>query len=291
MTKVPNPITMKKTPPPYAKTQITSSPMLLVNIQRPAPATTKLTSQPNQRDKRSIEPFDTLPFCPWREAASTYLCKPQKVGRDLKVSEKKSVLLPDDIYPPYFADIGTRSGAGLWGNDNERDFRLIKLHGSVNWHYSGRDDFHGETIFYSDVPGFGPADNVSFRNARTRKLLDMAADKETLIIPPVSEKTIFFNNETVKGIWKGAAAALRGAAALYIVGYSLPASDLGMRFFLSGNNPPVDTPVHVVNTDAEVLERYKQVLQRPEMSINYLGSDEPVIRMACDYLALATKST
>ena len=214
----------------------------------------------------------------------------EMAGRDLKASENTSALLPGDTYPPYFADIRSRSGGGLWGNDSERDFRLIKLHGSINWHYSGRDDFHGETIFYSDVAEFGPASNDTAGNSRSRETQEMAADKETLIIPPVSEKSTYFNNETVKGIWKDAAAALRDAAALYIVGYSLPVSDLGMRFFLSGNNPPAETPVHVVNIDDEVLERYKQTLQRSEMSTDYVGSDDPVIRMACDYEGLTKKS-
>ncbi len=207
----------------------------------------------------------------------------EKAGRELWVSENKSALLPVDIYPPYFANISSRSGAALWGSEAERDFRLIKLHGSVNWHYSGRDDFHGETIFFSDVPEFGPAKDGTARNATSRRLQDMAADKETLIIPPVAEKTAYFNNETVKGLWKAAAATLKDATVLYIVGYSLPESDLGMRFFLSGNSPPVDTPVYVVNTDVGVLERYKQILQRSDMPIDYLGSDDPVIRMACDY--------
>ena len=211
-------------------------------------------------------------------------------GRDLKVSENTDKLFLVDIYPPYFSDITSRTGEGNWGNLRERDFRLIKLHGSVNWHYSGRDDFHGETIYFSDVSGFGLTSDENSRTDHIRDPQDMAADKETLIIPPVAEKTAYFNNETVKGIWKDAAAALRDAAALYIVGYSLPVSDLGMSFFLSGNSPPAETPVHVVDIDDEVLGRYKQVLQRSEMPTDYLGSDDPVIRMALDYTGLTKKS-
>ena len=161
----------------------------------------------------------------------------EKACRDLRVSEKTSVLRPADIYPPYFANLASRSGVGLWGGEVFPTFRLLKLHGSVNWHYSGREDFHGETIFFSDVPEFGPPGDEAARNARSQRLRDMAADKETLIIPPVAEKTTYFNNETVRGLWKDAAAALQGAATLYVIGYSLPISDLGMRFFLAGNTP------------------------------------------------------
>ena len=207
----------------------------------------------------------------------------EKAARDLRVSEKKSALHPTDIYPPYFANIVSRSGAGLWASEALQTFRLLKLHGSVNWHYSGREDFHGETIFISDVPEFGPPADEAARDATTARLSDLAADKETLLIPPVAEKTTYFNNETVRALWKDAAAALQDATAFYIVGYSLPISDLGMRFFLAGNSPDADTPIHVVDIDMNVLERYREFLQRPDMGDKYVGLDNPVVRLACDY--------
>ncbi len=207
----------------------------------------------------------------------------EKAARDLKVSEKTSALQPVDIYPPYFANIASRSGASLWGGEVPRTFRLLKLHGSVNWYYSGREDFHGETIFYSDVPEFGPERDEAARYSISQRLRDKAADKVTLLIPPVAEKTTYFNNETVRGLWKDAAAALRNAAALYIIGYSLPITDLGMRFFLAGNSPDADSPVHVVNTDTKILERYREFLQRPDMRAKYVGSDDPLVRFARDY--------
>ena len=111
----------------------------------------------------------------------------------------------------------------------------------------------------------------------------MAADKEILLIPPVAEKTTYFNNETVRGLWKDAAAALQGAAALYIIGYSLPISDLGMRFFLAGNSPDADSLVHVVNTDTNTLERYCEFLHRSDIRAEYVGPDNPVVQFACDY--------
>ena len=207
----------------------------------------------------------------------------ERAARDLRVSEKISVLQPADLYPPYFANVASRSGAGLWGREVFRTFRLLKLHGSVNWHYSGRQDFHGETFFFSDVPGFGLARDDAGRSAASQRLRDMAADKETLIIPPVTEKTTYFNNETVRGVWKEAAAALQCAAALYIVGYSLPISDLGMRFFLAGNSPDAESVIQVVNTDTNVLGRYRECLPQSDIRAEYVEPDNPVVRLACDY--------
>ena len=56
-------------------------------------------------------------------------------------------ILAQHIYPPYFADIASRSGAAVWDGEASDTFLYLKLHGSVNWYYSGRDDFYGETIF------------------------------------------------------------------------------------------------------------------------------------------------
>lgn len=209
----------------------------------------------------------------------------ERAARDLRFSKEISTLLPGDIYPPYFANIASRSGAGLWGREVYRTFRLIKLHGSVNWYYSGREHFHGETIFFSDVPEFGPPHEKAARDAKTQRLNDMAADKEKLLIPPVAEKTTYFNNETVRGLWKDAADALQDADAIYIIGYSLPMSDLGMRFFLAGNNPDSESLIHLVNTDSNILEHYREFLNQSDIRSDYVGPNTPVIRFAGDYSA------
>ncbi|MCY4238045.1 MAG: SIR2 family protein [Rhodospirillaceae bacterium] len=211
----------------------------------------------------------------------------ERVARDLKVSEKQGPFHPTDLYPPYFANVASRSGAGLWGGEDPHTFRLLKLHGSVNWHYSGRENFHGETIFFSDVPEFGPAADEARRDAMTRRLRDMAADKETLLIPPVAEKTTYFSNETVRALWKDASAALRNAAALHVVGYSLPMSDLGMQFFLAGNSPDADAPVHVVDINTGVPDRFREFLKSADVRDGYVGMEDPVVLFAGDYAASA----
>ena len=117
----------------------------------------------------------------------------------------------------------------------------------------------------------------------TRAEISRATELARACMASVAEKTTYFNNETVRGLWKDAAAALQAAAALYIIGYSLPISDLGMQFFLAGSSPDADSPVHVVNTDKNTLERYRKFLQRPDIRADYVGPDNPVVRFACDY--------
>ena len=172
------------------------------------------------------------------------------------------------IYPPYFSNIRSR-GATLLGAGKLDTFTYFKLHGSVNWHYSGREDFYGETIFYSDVSPWGPTQDDHEKESRLS-----ARDKETLIIPPVAEKTTFFNNETVRRLWQEASAHLEGATRVFVIGYSLPMADLGMQFFLKRGLPIQGTPWYIINTDKMVIGRYQDLLA-PQQTIHadFVGED------------------
>ena len=66
-------------------------------------------------------------------------------------------------------------------------------------------------------------------------------------------------------------------------------SDLGMRFFLAGNSPGADAPVHVVDIDAGVPERFREFLQRADVGDRYVGPESPAVRFASDYAASAAE--
>ena len=174
--------------------------------------------------------------------------------------------MPDGIdirnmYPPYFSNVASRAGAIVSPNQLET-FTYFKLHGSVNWHYSGRDEFYGETISYSDVSPWG-----TITQGHERASAVSAKDKEVLIIPPVMEKTTYFNNETVRRLWWEASQALGSATRVFVIGYSLPISDLGMQFFLKRSLPNKDATWYIVDTNAEVADRYKNLLE-PYQTVN-----------------------
>ena len=188
-----------------------------------------------------------------------------------------SALSLSHIYPENFANIRS-IGNTLWGADALDTFRYYKLHGSVNWHYSGREEFYGETIYYSDVTGWGGVDSDHERQSR-----GPVADKEMLIIPPVSEKTSYFNNEYVRGLWINAGRALSSATRVFVVGYSLPETDMGMGFFLSQYIPGHQTPWYIVNTDYEVVGRYRALLTTQDICDVYVDGSEPVLRLAHEY--------
>ena len=175
---------------------------------------------------------------------------------------------PNQLYPPYLSNIRSRSVL-MFGPDPLDTFTYYKLHGSVNWHYSGREDFYGETIFYSDVSSWGPKQHDYEKESRL-----FAGDKETLIIPPVAEKTTFFNNETVRRLWQEASDHLEGATRVFVIGYSLPMSDLGMQFFLKRSLPIQGTPWYIIDTDGKVTYRYQDLLS-PQQAIctDFVGED------------------
>ncbi len=183
------------------------------------------------------------------------------------------------MYPPYFANIRSRTTT-LWAEAEIDTFSYLKLHGSVNWYYSGRDDFYGETIFYADVPPLGETHPEAEEFWES-----LSKDKDTLIIPPVNEKITYFNNETVRGLWKDARSALAEARRIIVIGYSLPPSDLGMRLFLINNQPAPNTPVYVVDTDPCVAERYAALL--PKLRIvkvkDFLQGQNPTERFSQQY--------
>ena len=206
----------------------------------------------------------------------------ERASQELRITDKIKGILTEQMYPPYFAHIQSRSDS-LWGEGTIATFLYLKLHGSTNWYYSGRDDFYGETIFYSTVPSLG-----SGNLAPEKASIERAGDKEALIIPPVTEKTTYFNNETVKGLWHKASDALSKATRVFVIGYSLPISDLGMQFFLRNNQPQPQTPVYVIDTCAAVAKRYKCVLPELQIIKDFAHDQEPVEKFSEHYHDMPT---
>ena len=182
----------------------------------------------------------------------------ERASRGLRVSEKVTTILPSQIYPPFFENVDARTGSALWGEEPLETFTLLKLHGSMNWFYSGRPDFYGEKILYEDVPPLG-----SDLQEAEQKRRERTRDKDTLIIPPVTEKTTYFRNETVRRLWHEAAEGLKSAHRIFVIGYSLPESDLGMRLFLATIRQNPTVKIFVVDVDSSLPDRYSAFLRLP----------------------------
>ena len=201
----------------------------------------------------------------------------ERASRGLNVSDKVSTIRPPQIYPPFFENVDARTGSGLWGEEPLETFTLLKLHGSMNWYYSGRPEFYGENILYADVPPLGSDFQTVEKERRKR-----SRDKDTLIIPPVTEKTTYFRNETICRLWHEAAQELKSADRIFIIGYSLPTSDLGMRLFLATIRQNPCASLFLVDVDITLPTRYREFLRLPVQD-TFVSLDRPLVAFANAY--------
>lgn len=139
---------------------------------------------------------------------------------------------------------------------------LIKLHGSVNWRCetkdfkriidtkyraTTKDDFIN--IWYSEKGYSAPSDSVS-----------------PLIIPPLPTKPIT-EFGIFRFLWTKAYEYLHEAKEIIVSGYSLPNTDqLAYSLFSNFVNRSIDK-VTVVDIDAQVLGKWRQLLDRHNIQI------------------------
>ena len=71
---------------------------------------------------------------------------------------------------------------GVLGAGEVETFSLVKLHGSLDWIYSGSPDFYGEMIFSVNLANSWCPDTDAG---------DVAFDKHRLIVPPTASKNVF----------------------------------------------------------------------------------------------------
>jgi len=174
------------------------------------------------------------------------------------------------LYLPIMQDIRVPSSRARIPDSLGRGlptFRLIKLHGSINWFYSGSDDFPGEQVYFAEAQKNNPKDDYQI-------IEPYVLNKQRLIIPPVSEKTSFYSNFLVRALWKESMEALKDAERIFFIGYSLPQTDLmTMQLLLSSISSEAE--VFVVSEGnqqdtkkQELIERYKNAIPQVEDRIN-----------------------
>ena len=168
---------------------------------------------------------------------------------------------------------------------------VYKLHGSVNWYYSGSDNYAGETLYQIPVMGWTTANHVHGSSTRGHGH-ESAAGKASLIIPPVMNKSPRFQHEAVTETWNRAQSSLSRATRVFAIGYSLPSADTAFQQLLhwnseiqeflaatlreSGEDDSTARPktIYVVNTDAAAVDWYQERLGRSyEIDGTYTGDD------------------
>lgn len=182
-------------------------------------------------------------------------------GEDAVLAGRPNYSNYRQLYVSPITPLGARQGAVL-GTSAVDTFRLIKLHGSLNWFYSGAADSYGELVYdggVSDWTGTGSIVREPGRAADAQ-----AEGKATLIVPPTASKTTLLNNELLQRQWRLAYRALMAASRVVLLGYSLPPTDRLMGDLLLS---AAARRTHlVVNPDNDVAQRLSTVM--PDATID-----------------------
>ena len=175
-----------------------------------------------------------------------------------------------DCYPKGLIPFRFAALEGLLGNDARPDsLELLKLHGSVNWRFSGRESYSGELIQWSTIRNLtAPSKPVE---ASTQ--IDGSFP---LIIPPVTDKAGYFAHHCIEHLWKRASLSLARAQRIYCVGYSLPETDLTIRFLLSNLARKEPADFYLVNLPSSV-DHFRDTLPRQHFRLQdrFVGA-EPI---------------
>ena len=178
-------------------------------------------------------------------------------------------LSADQLYPVQLT-ISTRRDAMVFGSSEVDTFTLFKLHGSTNWYYSGAAESTGEVIYYTGCSPWGADPSMEQREKKA------VSDKVPLIVPPTTEKVRFFQHESLKRTWTRAVMSLYEAKTIFVMGYSLPMTDLAVRLFLheGGQGSETKKDLYIVNPDCRVADRYRELLgQAYDIKDDYLDND------------------
>jgi hypothetical protein len=178
-------------------------------------------------------------------------CEFVKVTTTILKATHPTKLLCDDLYPIPLTNIAHRTTGMSAHPQPHKRFDLFKLHGSTNWFYSGADSPHGETLYYSSANTWKLADHE--RGPRNKFVID----KVPFIVPPLTEKMPFFRHETVRSLWRQAAMAVHSAERIFVMGYSLPQTDLTMRYFLASNCRFSEQKIYVADINGAVIENFR----------------------------------
>ncbi len=102
--------------------------------------------------------------------------------------------------------------------------RLLKLHGSTNWYWQPGDASGASVIAWMID---GESQTVQTKQEVMEELARSVLGRVPTIIPPSAAKAEFYRSPLLSKLWQDARTALSaGAGNLYLVGYSLPLTDL-----------------------------------------------------------------
>jgi hypothetical protein len=151
-------------------------------------------------------------------------------------------------------------------------FDLLKLHGSLDWWYSGPDAEQADPIYWLGWTGrFNEGTEPLWPQFGHNRL---TADKVPMLIPPAATKSPFYRNKLLAAQWSKAAEALGKAEELVLMGYSAPATDLTVSTLIATQFK--GEAIVPVNTDPEIIKRARGLgnrSKRPRVEDSFIVAD------------------
>lgn len=186
---------------------------------------------------------------------------------------------PSDSYSPGIHFLRPRSS-----------FRLYKLHGSLNWLYSGErapwiqwpEDLMmvGRWVNKADDPGKHQSD--------FSEILKNRPGLRPLIVPPSFGKSPYFSNIMIQETWRETRKDLADSEKLFILGYSMPNADIQVRTLIAetmGGKTLV--PVNNSHEPDIMLRNLRKMF--PSCQIDHSWLEKDVKDWAKAYIQNATK--
>jgi len=185
--------------------------------------------------------------------------------------KKRPEVPANQLYPIRFTPAVLQNGSiqigSIMAEVPIETFKLFKLHGSINWFYSGRSDFFGEELFCVPCNGglAAPWHRANGIDPDQVDWLRLNSGKTSLIIPPTLDKSVFFQHEALRSMWFQAGEALKRATRVVCLGYSLPSSDLTMAQFSKNCAPQNAVPFEIVDLSEKAeceskVEHFRRVI-------------------------------
>lgn len=175
--------------------------------------------------------------------------------------------------PPLWA----RQGYSVLAGEEPPTFNLLKLHGSLNWMYSGDRGGYGDPLYDTrQVGSWGSRQRKKFEEIRAE-----APGLEVALLPPTPTKTGMMANGMLRHLWVRAADAIATADRVVVIGYSLPPSDRIVRSMLTvmgrpmsdGEQPKLLVPIDRSDVVAGTLT---ELLPGAEIEDAWSGHDDAV---------------
>lgn len=160
-----------------------------------------------------------------------------------------------------------------------RTFRLIKLHGSLDWWWTPENPL---------------APVVRSLETTPTQLHQEVPGAELFIVPPLALKSAYYRNPVTRQLWQDAHEVLQRAERISLVGYSLPSADLVVGGLLEQGLRNREVVVDVVNTIPNPVSARVRALGGPAAGSNSLhvttasSAGTPVARFVTDLKLLAS---